>query len=467
MLDVRDMGTVKSATSGDHVDVVEAAGDARSSDRTAWRCALGRFDQTRVNIRRAYEAGRASARAKRAELEPHPEPHEEEAVPALPLLPPPPAGVQHATTASRDDLEVPVGLRIAAAWGWRLIVLGVIVTYTLTIISKLSVVIIPLAIALLLAALLSPFVAMLRRARVHRTFATAIIVVAGIAAVVGILTAVISQFASGLPDLTENTATGIQDIRNWLRDGPLNLSNAQLNSFGDQLQKLVNDNKDKITSSALSITATTAEVITGFFLVLFSLFFFLRDGRIIWRFFVGVMPPATRDALDYSGLAAWGSLVSYVRATVIVAFIDAFGIGIALWLLNVPFALPLAALVFLFAFIPIVGATVSGIVAVLVAGVSEGWVTALFVLAAVIAVQQLEGHVLQPLIMGRAVSIHPLAVIAAIAGGMVLSGIIGALVAVPLVAMFNTGIRALINRRREIEAAIRAESAIREAEAAG
>jgi predicted PurR-regulated permease PerM len=257
----------------------------------------------------------------------------------------------------------------------------------------------------------------------------------------------------------------VQDIRVWLKEGPLQLTNAQLDGFGNAVQGWFTQNRSKLTSSAVSTAAATLEALTGFFLVLFSLFFFLRDGRKIWRFFVSLTPPAIREPLAHSGQAAWGTLVSYVRATVIVAFIDAFGIGIWLWAWKVPsaFVFPLAALVFLFSFVPIIGATVSGIVAVLVAGVTVNWVTALIVLAGVIGVQQLEGHVLQPLIMGRAVAIHPLAVIAAIAGGLVLAGIIGALIAVPMVAMFNTGIRALMERRRQIQDAIRAQSARQEA----
>jgi predicted PurR-regulated permease PerM len=150
-----------------------------------------------------------------------------------------------------------------------------------------------------------------------------------------------------------------------------------------------------------------------------------------------------------AGEQSWLTLVAYVKATVIVAFIDAAGIGLALLILRVPFALPLAALVFLSSFIPIIGATLSGVVAVLVALVTRGPLVALVALIAVVLVQQLEGHVLQPLIMGRAVAIHPLAVIVAIATGVVLAGIIGALVAVPIVAVLNTGIRHLIYRRAE------------------
>jgi putative heme transporter len=420
---------------------------------------LGRFEQAWANITKAYEAGRAGVRARRAQ-------HQNQAEEDLVADPTPTTPtVVHSTTTSRDDLEVPVGLRIAAAWGWRVLILGIIVVYSLKLVDSLSHLIIPLVIALLLSALLGSFVGVLAQF-LPRSLATAIVVLLGLGAVAGVLTIVVSQFVDNLPQVADNAAKGVEGIRDWLKSGPLGLTNEQLEAFGDQVQRWVTENRDKLTSSALATASTTADVLAGLFLVLFSLFFFLRDGGIIWRFFVGIMPPATRDALDYSGRAAWHTLVSYVRATVLVAFIDAIGIGIGLWILKVPLALPLAALVFLFAFVPIIGATVSGAIAVLVAGVNNGWVTALIVLAVVIGVQQLEGHVLQPLIMGKAVAIHPLAVIAAIAGGLALAGIIGALIAVPLVAMFNTGIRALNSRRKQIEVRLREESEEQAAETA-
>jgi predicted PurR-regulated permease PerM len=177
--------------------------------------------------------------------------------------------------------------------------------------------------------------------------------------------------------------------------------------------------------------------------VLFTLFFFLRDGAQVWRFLCRLLPLPTRVPVARAGHYSWHTLGSYVRATVLVAFVDAVGIGIGLAILRVPLAVPLSALVFLGAFIPVIGATLTGTVAVLVALVTQGPVTALIVLGVVIGVQQLEGHVLQPLIMGRAVALHPLAVILAIATGVVVAGIVGALVAVPLLAVANTAVRYL------------------------
>ena len=266
----------------------------------------------------------------------------------------------------------------------------------------------------------------------------------------GTLTLVVNQFIDGVPQLTDNASEGIRQIQEWARTGPLHLSDEQVDEAIDSAQNWINSNTSSLTATGVATATTLFEVLTGALLVLFATFFFLRDGRKIWRFIVRLFPVNARWSLSDAGDASWATLGSYVRATVLVAFIDATGIGLALVILDVPFPFPLAALVFLGAFIPIVGASVSGAVAVLVALVDQGWVIALIVLGAVILVQQIEGHILQPLIMGRAVAIHPLVVIIGIASGVVLAGIVGALVAVPLIAVLNTGIRRLGRRRPEV-----------------
>jgi predicted PurR-regulated permease PerM len=342
---------------------------------------------------------------------------------------------------------VPRGIRVTAAWGWRLLVIGATAYFILYLIGMLSAVVIPIVVALLLSALLTPAVGRLRLWGVPGSLATAIVLICGIAAIAGVLTVVIQEFIGGLPLLSTKAAEGIGQIQYYLKAGPLHMTDHQFNQMLDTIHSWLIRNTGTLTQSAVSTFVATAQVLTGILLVLFTTFFFLRDGRRIWIFLVGLFPTRARNSLGGAGLAAWRTLVAYVRATVLVAFIDAVGIGLAVFVLGVPgFALPLAALVFLGAFIPIIGATVTGAVAVLVAFVIKGPLTALLVLLAVIAVQQLEGHVLQPLIMGKAVAIHPLAVILAVGSGLVLAGIVGALVAVPLVATLNTGIRYMIGR---------------------
>ncbi|MEV4635960.1 AI-2E family transporter [Actinoplanes sp. NPDC049548] len=406
---------------------------------------MSRLERVRANLRRAYESGRESVRMARAETQ---RPQDDAEVEYE--LPEPVPSFEHHSIASRDDAEVPHSLRIAAAWSWRLIVVGVVGWVLVRFIGTISIVVIPLAIALLLSALLAPAVGWLLKLRLPPSLATFLVLICGIGAVAGTLTLVVTQFIDGLPQLTVKASAGIRQIQDWARTGPLHLKQDQLDQAIDSAQSWINLNTSQLTETGFATATTLAEVLTGALLVLFATFFFLRDGRKIWRFLVRLFPVNARWSLSDAGDASWATLGSYVRATVLVAFIDATGIGLALVILDVPFAFPLAALVFLGAFIPIVGATVSGVVAVLVALVDQGWIVALIVLGAVILVQQVEGHILQPLIMGRAVAIHPLVVIIGIASGVVLAGIMGALVAVPLIAVLNTGIRRLARRRPEV-----------------
>lgn len=430
-----------------------------SGYRSRQEVRLSRFERMRGRLRRAYESGRDSVRARReaagarrTEEVAEPLGTASPAVPG-PVAPPSatmvraePSHAMHNSTISRDDADVPHALRIAAAWSWRLIAIGIVAWALMKVVGQIRIVIIPLAIALLLSALLAPAVGWLLRARLPRSLATAVVLVGGLAGVIGTLTLVVNEFIQGVPELSEKSSQGVRQIQDWLKTGPLHLNDGQLDSYINEAENWVNANTGRFTSGAISTAATLAEVLTGTILVLFATFFFLRDGNRIWRFLVRLLPVGARWKVDDAGRASWQTLGAYVRATVLVAFIDAVGIGIFLVIFDIPFAFPLAALVFLASFIPIVGATLSGGVAVLVALVDSGPITALIILGAVIGVQQLEGHVLQPLIMGRAVAIHPLAVIVGIAAGVVLAGITGALVAVPLIAVLNTAIRRLAAR---------------------
>jgi predicted PurR-regulated permease PerM len=359
------------------------------------------------------------------------------------------ASVEVATGPTSDDFDnraLPRGLRIAGAWAWRLVGIALVIYGLIVLVGILRIVVIPVVVALLLAALLEPAAALLRRRGLNRSLAAAIVLVTGLVVVVGGLGLIVQTFISQLDDLSTQVRAAFVEIQAWLSQGPLHVSPTQLDDIVESLGSQISANKGALAAGALTTAATVGEVLAGIFLVLLTLFFFLRDGAQIWEFLCRLLPRPARVPVTRAGRYSWLTLVSYVRATVLVAFVDAVGIGVGLAILRVPLALPLAALVFLAAFIPVIGATLSGAVAVLVALVTQGPVSALIVLAIVIAVQQLEGHVLQPLIMGRAVSLHPLAVILAIAAGVVAAGIVGGLVAVPLLAVANTAIRYL-NRR--------------------
>jgi putative heme transporter len=340
---------------------------------------------------------------------------------------------------------VPRVLQVSAALGWRLLVVVAALYVIGWAISYVAAVVVPVAVALLLAALLSPAVHWLQVRRVPRGVATALVLVGGLAVLGGVLAFVVVTFVRGVPDLGSQLTTSINDIAEWLRNGPLQLSDTQLNTFQTQIVDTLSANQAAITAGALTTAATVGEVLTEFLLVVFTLIFFLHGGMGVWRFLLGVVPVGARTRVDVAGRRGLAALVSYVRATAAVAVVDAVAIGIALAVLGVPLAVPLAALVFLGAFIPIVGAVVAGGVAVLIALVAQGLVSALIVLGVVIAVMQLESHVLQPLLLGRAVKLHPLAVVLSIATGLVVGGIAGALLAVPLLAVLNSGVRSLMS----------------------
>jgi predicted PurR-regulated permease PerM len=348
-----------------------------------------------------------------------------------------------ATRASEDESVSPL-VRKTAAWCWRLLVIGTFIVALLWVVQHLQVIVVPVALATMLAALLLPAVDWLDRRGAPRGGAVALVLLAGFALFGGILTFVVSQFVSGLPSLVEQVTHSIDNLRKWLIEGPAHLSREQIDNAGNSAITALRDNQEKLTTGALSTAATLTEIVTGALLVFFTLIFLLHGGRNIYGFVTKIVPSSARERVRDAGRAGFGSLIGYVRATFLVALVDAVGIGTGLAIMGIPLALPLASLVFLGAFIPLVGAIITGFLAVVVALLAKGVVYALITLGLIIAVQQLEAHVLQPLVMGRAVSIHPLAIVLAIAGGGVLAGIVGALLSVPLVAFLNSAFRVLL-----------------------
>ncbi len=348
-------------------------------------------------------------------------------------------------TSAEDD--VPFGLRTAAAWSWRLIVVIAGFYVLLYAAAYVAVVVVPVFVALLLAALLQPGAAGLIRRGWPRALAAFAMLLVGLAVVAGIITLVIERFTAGFADLAAQVSEGLDEVETFVvRTFPITKN--QLEDAVAQLQDRLVSNQDTLTSGAITTAATVGEVFTGIVLALFTLFFFLKDGRSIWLWLVGLFPADSRAYLDEAARRSWRTLISYVRATVAGALMDAIGIGIGLAILGVELVIPLAALVFLGAFVPIIGSFLAGSVAVLVTLVTQGPIRALIALAIVVAVMQLEGHVLQPLLLGRAVRVHPLAVVLAIAAGLLIGGIFGALIAVPAVACANVA-GTYLSRRHE------------------
>ena len=354
---------------------------------------------------------------------------------------PPPEPVPRATVGSSNftRAQVPWGLDLVAAWSWRLIVIGIAGYAILWLVGYFAIVTLPLAIALLIAALVAPVVHLLQRMGAPRSL-SAVLVVIGVLGFIGLLlTFAGQQIANGAADLATSTVAGLDDIRVWLKEGPLNASDSQIDGVIAQAQDAITaqtENTDYV-GRLTEVGTAVGHVFAGLFIALFATYFFLADGDRIWSWIVRLTPRVARHRVDSSGRVAWISLTQFVRATVVVAAVDAIGISIGAAILGVPFVLAIGVLVFLGAFVPLIGATVAGAVAVLVALVDQGPLTALIMLGVVVGVQQVEAHLLQPFLMGRWVSVHPLAVIVAIAGGVLVGGVAGALVAVPLAATVN------------------------------
>jgi putative heme transporter len=341
--------------------------------------------------------------------------------------------------------EVPYGVDLAAAWSWRFLVIAAAAVIFGYVVAFLSVVVIPIVVAVLITALVIPLVDWLDDHGLPRGLAALLVVVTTIGAIVALLSFAGQQVAEGANDLADSVVAGLEEIEDWLNNGPLNLSDSQINDYITSIQEAIASRSEsgEFLSQVTEVGVAVGHVVAGFFIVLFSTYFFLADGERIWAWLVRLAPRAARGKADSSGRVAWISLTQFVRATVIVAAVDATGVMLGAAILQVPFVLAIGVLVFLGAFVPLIGATIAGSVAVLVALVDQGPITALLMLGVIILVQQLEGHILQPFLMGRWVSLHPLGVIVAIAVGVLTAGIAGALVAVPLAAALNAVVQHL------------------------
>jgi putative heme transporter len=358
--------------------------------------------------------------------------------------------------AAERSVPVPRGLEIAAAWSWRVILVVILLWGVIWLGRYLSEVLIPVAVAILLTALMLPVANALKQGRwgLPRGAATAITVIGAMALIVGVLILIVGQIARQGSELSTNVVNGFYQLSDWLnngpltrwlRDGPLHVDAAWLDSstWVTRITDFLRASGSTIATYAAEFGAQIGHFLAGLALTLFALFYFLYDGRGIFTFLLNFITRNARDRVDQAALRGWGSLSSYVRATILVALVDSIGVLIVALILGVPVAPALAALVFIGAFIPIVGALVSGSVAVLVALVALGWVEALIMLGGVILVMQIEGHVLQPFLLGRAVKLHPLAVLISIAIGIIVGGIVGALMAVPLLAFTKSFVLSL------------------------
>lgn len=364
-------------------------------------------------------------------------------------FPPPVAYVPVAAHRPDPALAVPWGVRVAAEAGWRLLVLAGTVWVLMRVISAVQLVVLAFVAALLITALLQPTVARLKSYGVPRGLATALTAILGFVIMGLVGWFVVWQVQENIDNLSDQVQDGIDELRKWLLNSPFHVTDKQINEIAKNLRDAIGANTDQITSAGLEGVTVIVEALTGILLTMFSTLFLLYDGKRIWEWTLKLVPAAARQGVAGAGPRAWRTLTAYVRGTVIVALIDATFIGLGIYFLDVPMAVPLAVFIFLGAFIPLVGAVISGALAVVVALVTQGVFTAVMTLVVVLAVQQIEGHILQPFILGRAVRVHPLAVVLSVAAGGMIAGIGGAVVAVPLVAVTNTVVVYLRSYARE------------------
>lgn len=333
-------------------------------------------------------------------------------------------------------------MRIAGAWSWRVLAIAGVVALFIFLVIQLKLIVIPLLVAILLAALLVPFVQFLQRHRWPKWLAVAVAEVGVIGVVTGLVYLIVTQIVRGFPDLRDRTVEFFDEVKALLLASPLHLTEAQINDYLAQTWQTIQEDSAWLLSGAVSFGSSFGHFLAGILLVLFATLFFLIDGRHIWEWTVRLFPRRARAAANGAGRAGWVTLTDFVKVQIFVAFIDAVGIGLGAWILGLffggfPLVIPIAIAVFLGSFIPVIGAVLTGAIAVFVALVYLGIWPAVIMLGIVLLVQQFEGHVLQPLVMGTAVKVHPLAVVFAVAAGGFLAGIAGALFAVPVVATLN------------------------------
>jgi predicted PurR-regulated permease PerM len=354
-----------------------------------------------------------------------------------------PAGRTDAGASADVPVSAPPGqpvprlLQQAAAWSWRLLLVGLLIYVAFRVASALQLVVLPCFAALLLTALLQPLTARLRRAGLPSLAATWCTILAAVAVLAGVGTLAANRVSADYPRLATEVRSTANQVRISLAGPPFHVSSVRLQQYSNQLVQFLSQHKSLVAGTVVTGGKIVLELLTGLVLTLFITFFLLKDGVRIWSWLMSALRPQARRRADNAGLAAWTALVNYVRGTSIVAAIHAVSIGLALWILGVPLLVPLIILVFVAAFVPLVGILVAGALAILVTLGTKGWLAAVILLAVFLLENQIESHLLQPLVVGRIVRLHPLAIILVLAVGGIVAGIPGAIVAVPAAAAIS------------------------------
>jgi len=344
-----------------------------------------------------------------------------------------------------EQSRVPSWLATGAAWSWRLLLLALAIYLIARVVGILYIVVVPCIAALLLTAVLQPLTSRLRRAGLPNMAATWVTLLVAAVVLGGVGTLVANRVSADYPTLLAETKHTVAQVQSWLAGPPFHLKSANVQKYLNNIPSYLSKHKTLVEGTVVTGGKIASEFFAGLVLMLFVTFFLIKDGERIWNWLLGAMRAGTARRMDRAGHASWLVLVYYMRGTVAVAAIHAVVVGVALWIMGVPLAVPLAVLVFLAAFVPLVGLLVAGALAIVVTLATKGWVDAVVLLGILIVEDQLEAHLLQPQVVGKMIRLHPLAVILSLAAGGVLAGIPGAVVAVPIVAVIT---RALPELRR-------------------
>jgi predicted PurR-regulated permease PerM len=357
-----------------------------------------------------------------------------------------PGGAPDQSPPERIGYPGPV-LRTAGDYAWRLLAIGTAVYFGVKLLSRLSEAVIPFVIAILVTALLQPLAHRLRRSGLGRGVATVLTMLVAVVVFGGLITIVVVRAAQQAPQLGNEINNLLPHVKRWLITGPLKLNANTVNNLNTTISNDITKNSSAIASTALSTGKTVLALLAGLLLAIFSTIFLVYDGDRVWAFVLKGVPEPARPGMDAAGRAAWSTISYYIRGTLIVALFHGVVVAITLTVLGVPLAFPLAVLVALGSFVPLVGAVITGVLAVAVAGLAKGLLAAIIMTAVLLLDNQIEAHVLQPFVVGRYVRIHPLAIVMSLAAAALLFGIVGAIIAVPVVASINSAVRAALAMR--------------------
>jgi predicted PurR-regulated permease PerM len=348
------------------------------------------------------------------------------------------------SNSARDANEaVTWGVRVAAAWIWRLLVIAVGLYVLAIIFKRVELVAFSFILALFLTAVLHPLERALRRLPGPRSVSAALALLIVVAALVGIGWFVTWQITTHSAELGDQISNFVNKTRDWLQHGPLHLKSSDIDKLANNITDTIKQHQGALISGAIETVRTVAEALGALLLILLSTFFLLRDGADIWRWTLRLFPRAAQERVDLAGHAGWRTFGGYMRGQVIIALFHGISVMIVLFVLRVPLAAALGVLIFLGSFVPLVGLTVTGALCTAVALLEHGVTAAIVVAASIIVLVQLEAHLLQPVIMSRSVEVHPLAIALSVITGTILAGIVGALLAVPFVAFLNSTVHAL------------------------